>query len=62
MCDYSDTHILVEGIITIARAGAGASARLADDNIKNFLIYIVSFADCINEINNKQVDKAKVLM
>ena len=58
LCDYSDAYILVKGTITVPNtAGANADANNANKNLKfkNF----APFINCINEINNTQVDNVK---
>ena len=57
LCDYSDVHILVKGKITISGAGAKAAAKQTEVIFKK----CTPFTDCINEINNTQVDNAKDL-
>ena len=60
LCDYSDAYILVKGKITINGAGADAAARQADERDKGAALKnCASFTNCIIEINNTQVDKAK---
>ena len=53
-------HILVKGRITISGAGDNAAATQADERDKGvaFKNY-APFTNCINEINNTQVDNAK---
>ena len=41
LCDYSDTHILVNGKITITGAGDHAAARQVDERDKG-----VAFKNC----------------
>ena len=58
--DYSDAYILVEGKITITRAGDNAAARQADERDKGVAFKNgAPFTNCINEINNTQIDNAK---
>ena len=60
LCDYSDAYILVKGTITIAREGADASARHADERDKGVAFKnCARFTNCISEINKTQVDNAK---
>ena len=60
LCDYSDAYILVKGKITITGAGADAAARQADERYKGVTFKSCApFTNCISEINNTQVDKAK---
>ena len=57
LCDYSDAYILVSATITVPKiAAAGAAAN----NRKNIIIKNCAlFTNCISEINNTQIDKAK---
>ena len=58
--DYSDAYILVKGTITITGGGADATARQADERDKGVAFKnCAPFTNCINEINNTQVDNAK---
>ena len=60
LCDYSDAYILVKGTITITGAGADIAGRQADERDKGVAFQnCASFANCIGEINNTQVDNAK---
>ena len=60
LCDYSDSYILVKGIITIAGEGNDAAARQADERDKDVIFKnCAPFINCISEINNAQVDNAK---
>ena len=59
LCDYADSYILVEGIITITGAGDDASARRADEINKGVTFKICApFARCISIINNTDIDNA----
>ena len=58
LCDYSDAYILVKGTITINNtAAAGAAAN--NTNKKAIFKNCAPFTNCINEINNTQIDNAK---
>ena len=58
--DYSDVYILVKGTITITGAGDDAAARQADERNKGVIFKSCApFTNCINEINNTQIDNAK---
>ena len=60
LCDYSDAYILVKGTMTIAGAGADATARQADERDKGVAFKNrAPFTNCISEINNTQIDNAK---
>ena len=56
LCDSSDAYILVKGTISIA-AQAGDNPNNA--NKKLVFKNCAPFTDCINEINNTQIDYAK---
>ena len=56
LCDYSDAQILVSETITVPNAGTAAALN----NGKNIIIKkCAPFIDCINEINDTQIDNAK---
>ena len=58
LCDYSDAYILVKGTISANNTAAqGAAANNANKTVifKN----CAPFTNCINEINNTQIDNAK---
>ena len=60
--DYSDAYILVKGTITITRAEDDAAARQANERGKGVVFKnCAPFTNCISEINNTQVDNAKVI-
>ena len=58
LCDYSDAYILAGGTIT----GNDHAVRQLDER-NNGVIFknCASFADCIIEINNTQIDHAKYI-
>ena len=57
LCDYNDAYILVKGTITVNNTAAAD----ADANNTKRVIFknCVPCTNCINEINNTQVDNAK---
>ena len=57
LCDYSDAYILVSGTITVAELLAGGGNNSIQVVFKNF----APFSNCINEINNAQIDNAKYI-
>ena len=60
LCDYSDAYILVKGTITINGRGADVAARQADERDKGVSFKnCAPFINCINEVNNTQIDNAK---
>ena len=58
LCNYSGAYILVKGNITVNNTAAADSEA---NNINKNIIFKNSapFTDCINEINNTQIDNAK---
>ena len=58
LCDYRDVYILVKRTISVNNiAAAGANAN--NTNKKVIFKNCVPFTNCINEINNTQIDNAK---
>ena len=55
LCDYSEAYILVRGTVSVT--GANQAAQQIHVAFKN----CAPFTDCISEINNTQVDKARDL-
>ena len=58
LCDYSDAYILAKGTATFNNAAA-ADADANNTNKKVIFKNCAPFTNCINEINNTQVDNAK---
>ena len=58
LCDWSDAYILVKGNKTVNNTAA-ADAAANNTNDKVIFKSCAPFTNCINEINNKQVDNAK---
>ena len=58
LCDYSDTHIYIEQIITVSNM-AGAAATTNHDDEKVIFKNYVAFADYISKINNAQIDNTE---
>ena len=58
LCDYSDTYIIVEGIITVSNTEA-AYANANNIGKKVIIKSCAAFTNCISEINNIQVGNAK---
>ena len=58
LCNYSDAYILVKGNITVNNTAAADSDA---NNINKNVIFKNSapFTNCINEINNTQINNAK---
>ena len=62
LCDYSDAYILVSGTITITGVGNYDAARQLDERNEGVIFNnYAPFTDCINEINNTQIDNAKYI-
>ena len=60
LCDYSDAYVFVKGKIKITGTRDNAAARQADERNKCVAFKLFApFTNCINEINNTQIDKAK---
>ena len=55
-CDYSDSYIPVKRTITILKAGTAVTPN--NGNKKGIFKNCAQFTDCINKINNTQVDNA----
>ena len=51
-CDYSDAYILVRGTINVNNTAAANNKKVIFKNC-------APFTNCINEINNTQIDNAK---
>ena len=60
LCDYSDAYILVKGTITVNNTAA-ADADANNTNKKVIFKNCSIFSSCISEINNIQIDNAKIL-
>ena len=59
LCDYSDAYILVSG--TITENGDNDTVKRADEREKGVIFKnCAPFIDCISEINNTQIDNAKI--
>ena len=62
LCDDSDAYILARGTIIITGAGTHAAARQADERNRGVLFKSCApFINCKSEINNTEIDNAKVL-
>ena len=56
-CDYSDAYILVSGTITVSELAASRG-----NNGKGVVLeHYALFTDYISEINNTQIDNAKIM-
>ena len=58
LCNYSDAYIRVKGTITVNNT-ADADVDAYNANKKVIFKNYAPFMNCIREINNTQVDKAK---
>ena len=56
LCDYSDAYTLVKGTMLVAQVLATAEL----DNVGKEVVFknFAPLSDCINEINNTQIDNA----
>ena len=60
LCDYADAYILVNGKITITRAGDDGAARRTDGRDKGVAFKNCAlFTKCISRINNTDIDTAQ---
>ena len=60
LCDYSDTYIIVKGIITVNDiAGAGAAAN--NGNKKVIFKNCAPFTNFISKVNNTEIDNAEYI-
>ena len=59
LCDYNDTYIRVK--TTISVPSTGIAAALNNRNKKLISTNCAPFTDCISEINDKEIDHAKVI-
>ena len=60
LCDYRDAYILVKGNISVANT---AVAETGSNKVKKEAIFrnFAAFTDCINEVNNTEIDNAEVI-
>ena len=58
LCDYSDAYILVKETITVNNTAA-ADADANNTNKKVIFKNCALFTNCMNEINNTQVENVK---
>ena len=62
LCYYGDTYILVSRTIIFSGTGADNNAKRLDKRNKRVIFKnYAPLTECINEINNTQIDKAKDL-
>ena len=59
LCDYSDAYILVKRNISINNAGTAAAQT--NTNKKVIFKNCAPFTNCINKINNIQIDNAECI-
>ena len=63
LCDYCDSYILIEGRITIIGEGDDATARQTDERNKGVIFKNGAlFINYKSEINNTEIDNAKILI
>ena len=58
LCDYSNAYIFVKGTISVNNTAAQGAA-VNNNNKKVIFKNCAPFTNCINEINNTQIDNAK---
>ena len=62
LCDYSDLYILASRTIKLTGEGDNYTEKRADERSKRVIFKnCAPFTDCISEINNTQIDSAKVI-
>ena len=60
LCDYSDVYILIKGNISVNNTATdGAAAN--NTNKKVIFKNCAPFTNCINKINNTQIDNAEYI-
>ena len=60
LCDYSDTHTVVKGTITVPNTAATAAAATKNNGNKKVIFKnCTSFTDYISQINNRKPDNSK---
>ena len=61
VCDYTNAYILASGTIIITVELADNNAKRADERDKQVLFKnYVLFTDCIDELDNTQIDNANL--
>ena len=60
LCDYSDAYIFVRGTISVTNIKNAGVATINNSKIVVFKSCAL-FTDCINEINNTQIDNTKYI-
>ena len=62
LCNCSNAYIIVSGTKTITGPGTDDAAKRIDERNKGVISKSCEpFTDCINEINNTQIDNAKYI-
>ena len=62
LCDYSDLYMLVSRTIKLTGERDNYTEKWADEKSKRVIFKnCAPFTDCISEINNTQIDSAKVI-
>ena len=59
LCNYKDTYLFVKRTISVINPAARAGNIANSEGKKVVFKTCAPFTDCINEINNTQVDNAK---
>ena len=59
--DYSDAYTLAKGNISVNNTAAAAAAAAAANNTNKKLMFknCAPFTNCINKINNTEIDNAE---
>ena len=60
LCDYNDAYMLVKGNVTVNNTAAGGAAIYNTDK-KVVFKNCAPFTNCINKINNTQIDDAEYI-
>ena len=60
LCDYSDAYTLAKGNISVNNTAAAAAAAAANNTNKKLMFKnCAPFTNCINKINNTEIDNAE---
>ena len=59
LCDYSDAYIFVRGTISVTNIKGTGVATINKNSKRVVFKSCALFTDCINEINNTQIDDTK---
>ena len=59
LCDYSNAYTLAKGNISVNNTAAAAAAAANNTNKKLMFKNCAPFTNCINKINNTEIDNAE---